>query len=742
MAESVKKHELSVQSVDGIIDGTVTATLARILQLVGDAIVIFDVDGRVLLANDEAVRLFGWHEEDFVGSDIRTYFAPGTTEVESTAFSPESLPFALDGSTALVTVSGAAGEPLALRVRSERVGTPTEAFVLVAAPVDNEVISNREELRTIEDLHRANKRLSGALHIVLDTLDSENMGQLLERVLTEISDTMEADGALIYLAENDGFHLHGVTESVSRALSPRFVRFGHTIEKLCSDAGHALRLRIMPPDHEDLRNGHLDFRSVVNDDTREVYAVATHHLPPFMSFIAVPVWFGGQIIALIEVGWKTVHPLSSNDTRLLDSISNYLSVQLVGALSAMRTQRRAELRELSVDIRNRLLAAANTEGKSAFELLPEIMQEIAEALDAVVFPVGWCEVSGKKVVHPTKGSVFELPADLGEDLTKEEEAQVVAVAPESELSEALHALGQPCVGAALLAGKLEGACRTWLFLREYGSEPMSDIDLELLSRVAVSVRAIVAGAEESQQNKRISQALMTGMKNELQHVDGIDAQGIYSSATAEAFVGGDFYSLVRLSGRRACIIMGDVSGKGIEAASVSSAVKTALSAYAWEGIGPARMVANLNEFLLGFSRVETFATLFVGVVDLAKGVLTYCSAGHPPAALVRAATGEAQLLDVQSGVVGAFQDMTYKNGYVELHKDDILFLYTDGTTEARSPEGAFFGETGLRDMVMSEVPRGFEGLLDRFLATLDSYTGRRLEDDVAMVALRFSGLLS
>ena len=45
-------------------------------------------------------------------------------------------------------------------------------------------------------------------------------------------------------------------------------------------------------------------------------------------------------------------------------------------------------------------------------------------------------------------------------------------------------------------------------------------------------------------------------------------------------------------------------------------------------------------------------------------------------------------------------------------------------------------------MVMSEVPRGFKGLLDRFLATLDSYTGRRLEDDVAMVALRFSGLLS
>lgn len=734
------EQELSVRSIDGIVEGSVTATLARILQLVGDAVIVFDQEGRVLLANDEAVRLFEYHERNLIGSDIRTLFTPGDAEDRSAAFDAEALPFPVDGSTALVTVADAAGEPLTLRVRSERAGAPTEAFVLVVVPVSDEATSEREEQRTIEELRRANKRLSGALNIVLDTLDSENMGQLLERVIAEIADTMEADGSLIYLAEHDGFHLHGTTESIARSSAPRFVGYGHLIENLCADTGHALRLRVAPPNPQDLRAGRLTSRDVVNDDTREVYEVAVRHLPPFVSFIAVPVWFGGQIIALIEVGWKTVHPLNSDDTRLLDSISNYLSVQLVGALSTMRTQRRNELRELALDVRNRLTAAAGAQEGGASRVLPEVMQEVAEALDAVVYPVVCCEVSGRPVVHPADAPVFELPAGLGEISEKDEEAQVIAIAPDSVISEELRALQQPCIGAALLAGKIEDKCRTWLFLRPYDSEPMSDIDLELLQRVALNVRDIVAGAEESKQNKRISQALMTGMKNELQHIDGIEAQGIYSSATAAAFVGGDFYSLVRLSGRRACVIMGDVSGKGIEAASVSSAVKTALSAYAWEGIGPARMVANLNEFLLGFSRIETFATLFVGVVDLAKGVLTYCSAGHPPAALVRAATGEAQLLDVQSGVVGAFQDMTYKNGYVELRKDDVLFLYTDGTTEARSPEGAFFGETGLRDMVMSEVPHGFEGLLDRFLATLDAYTGRSLEDDVAMVALRFSGL--
>jgi serine phosphatase RsbU (regulator of sigma subunit) len=64
-------------------------------------------------------------------------------------------------------------------------------------------------------------------------------------------------------------------------------------------------------------------------------------------------------------------------------------------------------------------------------------------------------------------------------------------------------------------------------------------------------------------------------------------------------------------------------------------------------------------------------------------------------------------------------------------------LYTDGTTEARAADGSFFGEEGLRDALVEELPRGFSGLLDRLLTHLDDFTGRNLDDDVAMVALRF-----
>ena len=750
-------NKLSVRRVEGVVDGTVAATLSQLLRLTSDAVIVFNMEGMVLLANEEAESLFAQVDGTIAGLDVRFLFTPANQENLQKPFSVESLPFAIDGSTSMVAAPAQDGTSQVLSVRADYVGAPTQAIVLTASKLRDLASPMHDDERMVLDLRRANKRLSGALQIVLDTLDSEDMGQLIERVLEELSETVEADGALIYLAEQDGYHLHGATESlksVSLNRIPRYFAFNSSLERLTFYSEHALRLHTMPLNSGALKQGRVKKRNLVNEETREVITVDASHLPPFTSFLVVPVWFGGHIVALIEVGWERKRALLVEDARLLDSIANYLSVQLVGALSAMRTQRRDTLREALARVRQGLLHSAAEGEKISGELLQQVMRSVGTDLSAQVFSVDCCEVTGNVTLHALGaeqaaaevggaqdvGKQIALPSTVEGLKTGEGEASVKEVELESELSRALAAQGLPCKGAVLFLGKFAGEQHTWLFLREENAEPLSDIELDFLDRVMLLVHSLAVGAEESQQNKHISQALQSGMKNELQQVEGISAEGIYSSATADAFVGGDFYSMIKLPGRRACIIMGDVSGKGIEAASISSAVKTALSAYAWEGRTPARMVATLNEFLLGFSRVETFATLFVGIVDLATSSLTYCSAGHPPAILVSAQSGDAELLDVQSGVVGAFHDMEYKNGTVRLHEGDILLLYTDGTTEARSPEGAFFGETGLRDMIMNEVPRGFDGLLNRFLSTLDRYTGRRLDDDVAMVALRFDEL--
>ena len=757
-------NKLSVRRVEGVVDGTVAATLSQLLRLTSDAVIVFNMEGTVLLANEEAESLFAKEDGTIAGLDVRFLFTPANQENLQKPFFVESLPFAIDGSTSMVAAPAQDGTSQVLSVRADYVGAPTQAIVLTASKLRDMASPMHDDERMVLDLRRANKRLSGALQIVLDTLDSEDMGQLIERVLEELSETVEADGALIYLAEQDGYHLHGATESlrsVSLDRIPRYFAFNSSLERLTFYSEHALRLHTMPLHSSTLKQGRVKKRNLVNEETREVITVDASHLPPFTSFLVVPVWFGGHIVALIEVGWERKRALLVEDARLLDSIANYLSVQLVGALSAMRTQRRDTLREALARVRQGLLHSAAEGEKISGERLQQVMRSVGTDLSAQVFSVDCCEVTGNITLHALGaeqafgdaqdnmqdvasqqdgGKHVALPSTVEGLKTGEGEASVKEVELDSELSRALAVQGLPCKGAVLFLGKFAGEQHTWLFLREENAEPLSDIELDFLDRVMLLVHSLAVGVEESQQNKHISQALQSGMKNDLQQVEGISAEGIYSSATADAFVGGDFYSMIKLPGRRACIIMGDVSGKGIEAASISSAVKTALSAYAWEGRTPARMVATLNEFLLGFSRVETFATLFVGIVDLATSSLMYCSAGHPPAILVSAQSGEAELLDVQSGVVGAFHDMEYKNGTVRLNEGDILLLYTDGTTEARSPEGAFFGETGLRDMIMDEVPRGFDGLLDRFLSTLDRYTGQRLDDDVAMVALRFDEL--
>ena len=756
-------NKLSVRRVEGVVDGTVAATLSQLLRLTSDAVIVFNMEGMVLLANEETESLFAKEDGTIAGLDVRFLFTPANQENLQKPFSVESLPFAIDGSTSMVAAPAQDGTSQVLSVRADYVGAPTQAIVLTASKLRDMASPMHDDERMVLDLRRANRRLSGALQIVLDTLDSEDMGQLIERVLEELSETVEADGALIYLAEQDGYHLHGATESlksVSLNRIPRYFAFNSSLERLTFYSEHALRLHTMPLNSGALKQGRVKKRNLVNEETREVITVDASHLPPFTSFLVVPVWFGGHIVALIEVGWERKRALLVEDARLLDSIANYLSVQLVGALSAMRTQRRDTLREALARVRQGLLHSAAEGEKISGERLQQVMRSVGTDLNARVFSVDCCEVTGNITLHALGaeqaatsvagaqgaadqqgvGKQIALSSTVEGLKTGEGEASVKEVELDSALSRALAAQGLPCKGAVLFLGKFAGEQHTWLFLREENAEPLSDIELDFLDRVMLLVHSLAVGAEESQQNKHISQALQSGMKNDLQKVEGISAEGIYSSATADAFVGGDFYSMIKLPGRRACIIMGDVSGKGIEAASISSAVKTALSAYAWEGRTPARMVATLNEFLLGFSRVETFATLFVGIVDLATSSLTYCSAGHPPAILVSAQSGDAELLDVQSGVVGAFHDMEYKNGTVHLHEGDILLLYTDGTTEARSPEGAFFGETGLRDMIMNEVPRGFDGLLNRFLSTLDRYTGRRLDDDVAMVALRFDEL--
>lgn len=727
-------HQNELARTAKIIDRGASAMLSSFLTLTGDAAVCFDDTGTILLANEQALRMLAPAgnfsvQEELVGADVRQLLPPATASDPQAPFSVAELSVPTNGTAARLVRTSSNGTPYTLVVRCERVSAPFEAYLLVAHPEGAESTSMVEHERLVAELSRANRRLSGTLDIVLGTLDSPDVSTLFERVLEKLRETMDATGTMVYLAEADGYHLRGASASMSGQKVPRFLPRGDALVSSLTRSEKALRLRVLPLRSDELRKGRVRRREVLNEETRETYEVRSSRLAPFASLMVVPVRFGGQVIAVIEVGWRTTRAIPRDDADLLDAVTRYLAVQLVGAFSALRTRRRDELATSANNVRDVLVADPFAE-----QTRLTVLAMVEEDLGCLCAPLdGPSSIEGHEIVHlPVTHEEMALPAEL-----MGFEDGVTALLPESPLGTWLREHGEPSLGAFVSAGTPDGMHLRFLALRHSDEEPLDDLELGYLRQVADTVSAVSSGNSGRKRDHRISQALQRGMRSELQKVRGITAQGIYSSATEAAFVGGDFYDLIRLPNRRACVIMGDVSGKGVEAASVSAAVRTALGAYSWEGLAPAHMVELLNDFLLGFSRVETFATMFVGIVDLARGSMAYCSAGHPPALMLRADSGELEWLGEQSGVVGAFHDMRYHDGHIALGEGDVLLLYTDGTTEARARDGRFFGEEGLRDAALQEMEKGYDGLLGRLLGVVDDFTGNSLDDDVAMVALRF-----
>ncbi|MDO4537864.1 MAG: SpoIIE family protein phosphatase [Coriobacteriales bacterium] len=702
--------------------------LASLLSLMWEAALVFDANGTIVLANDEAERLFGASESGLVDTNVRLLFMPPASMDLFNGPLETSLPFPLDGSTALVTDRNGA----LIQLRCERLRMPVATYLLVAYEGVELQETAEEHERLVGELSRANHRLSGTLRIVLSTLDSLDVGTLFSKILDEIAETMDAWACMAYVAEQSGYRLRGTTDSLAQVHVAPFIPYEHPFATLMAHEGGSVSLRVRPLTRDELRQGKATSRVLVSS-AGESLEVSAATVPPFASFVLVPVWFGGHLIALLMVGWRNAMTVMREDIKLLDSVAEYLSVQLAGAFAALKAQHADRLVAQGSVLRERLLA----EGGLTDDLLDEVFRDAAAEVTARYLPVEGNAHQRTTVVRLDEGVAMAAPLDLA-GLAHSLSLPAVQDVDECEgLSAWLEKRGEYSSGVLVHMGKLAGVYRGALMVRDEEEGPFDEADLSFLRQLAEDVGEVAAGEQARAQDKRIAQALQWGMRNELQRVDGLSTQSSYTSATHAATVGGDFYDLVRLPRQKACAIMGDVSGKGVEAASVSSAVKTALGAYAWEGLQPARMVSLLNDFLLGFSRLETFATLFVGVVDLAAGVLTYCSAGHPPALLVRARTGELETLGVQSGVVGAFEGMHYADGRVRVEEGDILFLYTDGVTEARKPGGAFFGEDGLRDVVAREAAVGFEGLCDRVREAVYTFADNSLEDDVALVALRF-----
>ena len=218
---------------------------------------------------------------------------------------------------------------------------------------------------------------------------------------------------------------------------------------------------------------------------------------------------------------------------------------------------------------------------------------------------------------------------------------------------------------------------------------------------------------------------------------GLRVQTEYEPAWKEALVGGDFYDVVALGEGRVALVVGDVTGKGLAAATHTAEVKYALRAILHEHPAPTSALSRLNSFLAQpqpGGAGPPLVAVALAVVDARTGEAWVASAGaeHP---LVLRASGSAEEIRAGGMLLGTLRGTEYEAQAVRLGPGDSLLLVTDGLTEAR--RGAeFFGYEGLTRAAQRAQAAGAGRLGEAIIADAKGFTGGTLHDDVCLLLVR------
>ncbi len=210
------------------------------------------------------------------------------------------------------------------------------------------------------------------------------------------------------------------------------------------------------------------------------------------------------------------------------------------------------------------------------------------------------------------------------------------------------------------------------------------------------------------------------------------------SSTPASEVGGDFFDLVTVDDHHLTVVIGDVSGKGIPAAMLTTVARTMLRVEAVRGDPPHKIIQQANNVLYrDLSRADSFVTVFVATIDTHDGTLTYASAGHTPSLLWRAETRKVEQLRATSLPLGIFDIQESQSRTVEISPGDTLIFYTDGITEAQSPNNDLFGLNRLIYIIESRASDSPEQLQQYIQAEVAKFRrDAAWKDDATMLIIK------
>lgn len=213
---------------------------------------------------------------------------------------------------------------------------------------------------------------------------------------------------------------------------------------------------------------------------------------------------------------------------------------------------------------------------------------------------------------------------------------------------------------------------------------------------------------------------------------------LYASMTPAKEVGGDFYDFFLIDEDHICLVMADVSGKGIPAALFMMISKTLLKNHALFNNDPAAILAYVNNQLCENNDAEMFVTVWLGILTISTGEMTTASAGHEYPAIYRSETGCFELFKDKHGLpLGSFPGVKYKNEKFTLKRNDMIYVYTDGVAEATDANNELYGTDRMIAALNNNTDKMCKELCESVIEDVNQFVGEAPQfDDITMLAFK------
>ena len=202
------------------------------------------------------------------------------------------------------------------------------------------------------------------------------------------------------------------------------------------------------------------------------------------------------------------------------------------------------------------------------------------------------------------------------------------------------------------------------------------------------------------------------------------------------YIGGDFYDFFFIDDNTLALVMADVSDKGVPAALFMMVSRTLINSLAVDNQSPAVVLEKANNIMCQNNDSGMFVTVFLAFYDVLKGKLTATNGGHSASLIIDPDGVSREWASTHGPALGFMEELKYKEETVDLDVGQTLFLYTDGVTEALSPDKELFGLDKLRDLLKRSHDLKLDKLCNDIEASLSEFQQGQQFDDITMLALK------